>query len=302
MGAVPVRRAFPSLLSCMAALSILGALGLVGAFLYAQASGPNAYLDYRILGARYTLRCSSRDIRLFRPPSVVTSSEDAAAIARLRDDEIVYRIRVRRSGQELLIFSAVPDPIVGPSRFSELTRPLSSAPVTALLEALEDENRFVAAHYWLAAGLTGTTAVVSKIEGSQLVLDIFGLRATLNPTQLNASLPNPTPRVSLAQRGGLSGEDIHSTAGAIVAIDRGQMPKIRRAWHDRLDQQALRVPYLPAIIGSLICPVLWYLQRRKLRQRQKFGRCLNCGYDLRASQARCPECGNDIHSSVGVAG
>ena len=41
-----------------------------------------------------------------------------------------------------------------------------------------------------------------------------------------------------------------------------------------------------AVLGYL--HLLPYVRRRR---RVKFGLCLKCGYDLRASKDRCPECG-----------
>jgi hypothetical protein len=46
---------------------------------------------------------------------------------------------------------------------------------------------------------------------------------------------------------------------------------------------------LAAIAGIL--PAMWCWRRRRERVRRKFGRCVNCGYDLRGAPERCPECG-----------
>jgi hypothetical protein len=45
---------------------------------------------------------------------------------------------------------------------------------------------------------------------------------------------------------------------------------------------------------SAIVPAAWLLRRARQRRRVRERRCLNCGYDLRASGARCPECGTAV--------
>ena len=44
-------------------------------------------------------------------------------------------------------------------------------------------------------------------------------------------------------------------------------------------------------LASLSGPMRRYAKRLAERQRRAENRCVNCGYDLRASPARCPECG-----------
>ena len=51
---------------------------------------------------------------------------------------------------------------------------------------------------------------------------------------------------------------------------------------------------LAAAIVLAVAGILYYVNYRQSRQRliwQIAGRCVDCGYDLRASPVRCPECG-----------
>lgn len=51
------------------------------------------------------------------------------------------------------------------------------------------------------------------------------------------------------------------------------------------------VPFWFLVPSMLVLPALWLLAQVRRRRLARAGRCLTCGYDLRASPGRCPECG-----------
>jgi hypothetical protein len=61
-----------------------------------------------------------------------------------------------------------------------------------------------------------------------------------------------------------------------------------------------RIYFIPYWLLTLLAALtnlplgLLALRRYRLSSRLKQGRCLTCGYDLRASKDRCPECGTAI--------
>jgi hypothetical protein len=57
-------------------------------------------------------------------------------------------------------------------------------------------------------------------------------------------------------------------------------------WHG-----LFHVPHWTLALLTSIVPTTWLVRRWRRRQRLTAGRCLTCGYDLRATPDRCPECG-----------
>jgi hypothetical protein len=60
----------------------------------------------------------------------------------------------------------------------------------------------------------------------------------------------------------------------------------------------IMIPYWFLFIVTAIVP-LWLMgesvkNRYRIMNRRRQGRCLACGYDLRASAGQCPECGREI--------
>jgi hypothetical protein len=52
---------------------------------------------------------------------------------------------------------------------------------------------------------------------------------------------------------------------------------------------------MSSCFGPLVALAMIFYDRRRIRRERKdSGKCLNCGYELRASPDRCPECGTPV--------
>lgn len=76
----------------------------------------------------------------------------------------------------------------------------------------------------------------------------------------------------------------------------GQIPgNVLLGFHYFVSGKGLRLIGVPLWFPALLLTLaLWHFARRALRRPPADGRCLACGYDLRASPERCPECGTAI--------
>lgn len=69
------------------------------------------------------------------------------------------------------------------------------------------------------------------------------------------------------------------------------VPNWRHTGSVSTEAWTLTLPHWYLILLFTVLPWLWVRRRSKLRHRFLDGRCLACGYDLRATPERCPECG-----------
>jgi hypothetical protein len=268
-------------------------------------------------GDRYTLVSAGGRVVLYGPPP---GAADAAArraaeeaVARLRNDRWCWYgwfPSFRPTGNALTIYGVEPGPLF--DRFEAAD--LAADRLRPLLAALEDPQRFAAAHIFLRRRQIGLRmpVVYDKVsftpwqaepwvEGanswrdqptaeefvSKHARDVWGafeydgLKGTLRPY-------DPEPRVDTTTLGAesctLRGE-----------YDPAQLPAIRDQWHRRLDVPIRSIPYWPLVAVTAAGPVVWAVtgvrRWRTRRWRLAGNLCIACGFDLRATPDRCPECG-----------
>ena len=75
----------------------------------------------------------------------------------------------------------------------------------------------------------------------------------------------------------------HEVGPFVISIERNSKDK-------RIAVAAI-FPHAAVVVLTAIAPLRWLLQKHVRRKRKISGRCVKCGYDLRASTRRCPECG-----------
>jgi hypothetical protein len=85
-------------------------------------------------------------------------------------------------------------------------------------------------------------------------------------------------------------------AGGALSVET-ERPVPPSKWVDPvyIQRDLVQAPHLLVILVLLILPMAWVARRRwesyEARMAAKRGKCVKCGYDLRATPERCPECG-----------
>ena len=60
------------------------------------------------------------------------------------------------------------------------------------------------------------------------------------------------------------------------------------------------VPHWAVATVAAVLPAAWVARRYRRRTARRRGRCITCGYDLRATPDGCPECGTPAASSAPI--
>jgi hypothetical protein len=126
----------------------------------------------------------------------------------------------------------------------------------------------------------------SEHGGISLMLSIYNFRASKGEWAWQTAEPNDYPRLPQALADAASGDDRIWGKGKFQCYR--MTLKLGAA---RVGLHALVMPHWAWIIACLLLPCVRAVALLRSRSRAGSGRCLACGYDLRATPERCPECG-----------
>jgi hypothetical protein len=271
------------LFTFFAAVSLMLCLALC--VLWARSHFAHDRLGVSVGPGRYTVHSQGGRLVLTGPPPPGPADAERAARALVgRMGAADYRWdewRESRPGQRVVL-RVDAQPNRGTASWD--IRDLPPAAMTRpLLSALDDGNKYVAAHclltHWVWRKPYQSTA--SEAADGFVTYTHNGLRIDLIPVDIERS-------------------DQWLEAGTWVVrhrqpsswrIDPTQRPAIGDLWHDRLDVRLGSASHWLLIAPLLVLPAARTAAWLRRLARRRHGQCPSCGYDLRATPERCPECG-----------
>jgi hypothetical protein len=314
-----IRRAVRMFVAEVCLLSLLACLG-VGWLWWRSHRGDRPRFSLRLPATRYTVRTEPGRLTLWGPPPPATAAgaakaNRAAALLRNRDIRMTVFATVMMREFELERFSDAGPETDTPAE--ELWNANADA-IPPLLDALEDPERFAAAHVLLTHRLVPNRAIKWAGGSKYVDADEQGDASHLAPARpgtvwavYNSMSVELWPVRSEIDR--LMTED-REEPHAITAkpirmharVSPAQLPSLRDHWHDKLDVPLGSAPHWALVAGLAVPPALWgaVRGRRTLRRRRRsrLGLCVACGYDLRSiAVGRCPECGMQVCNKEAAA-
>jgi hypothetical protein len=155
----------------------------------------------------------------------------------------------------------------------------------------------------------GETVLVESAPGQLLLIgidgpakDVVGARGGMTRDQFvqrlgwpgGASPPAP-PAPSMSEHRLLGFLLMRGGSGTMEVPHRGGGYEVRA-----YPFVIVGIPYWFLALLPLVFFGVWVRYTRRQRRRRRAGRCLECGYDVRATPDRCPECGT-VQAAAGAA-
>jgi hypothetical protein len=242
----------------IAVLSVAACAAVIIAWILSYTLRSPEPLSVRVSDARYSIRSDRGWLKLLGPPSQPDGSPpDALNAVRSLTSDIKWRVvAVEADGNGT--FVDYPYVFSGANNApSNKIHTLSTAEVTRpLLAALENRNQFVAAHLWLTQKHLTMISHGAKRHADQLIIDYNGLQAAVRPSFLSLDRNILQEKINSRQRNHQDGVEEFCQEPNALSIDLGQLPKIRRQWHDKLDVTIIRLPYA-LLMACVASPTLW---------------------------------------------
>lgn len=251
---------------------LLVAVPLLAACIAIYAENVSLHWGFSTLHNRYTFTINFGRLWIHcSPPAKHTPAEVQAweELKRLRNDDL-----------ELTVFhsegASLAEPLFRTGSIGSKLQQLRGVSDQPFLRALDSPNKFVAALVLLDErhSSTGGAPPIWFIDHRNGV----PLLSLGHPTHGKDWPVGISRHVAMSQ----------------MRIDVDLLDEYRNIWHEKLDQSivSLNVWWIVAVTFIPALLVTTRFLRRKSRVRA--GRCVRCGYDLRASTGVCPECGAPI--------
>jgi hypothetical protein len=260
--------------------------------------GHHDHLSFHWQGQRIVLRSESGRLTAWELPTAQgpARAELQAWISRTRNADVVWRA-LALAEDDPRASNADPDFSLHTGWATGRRGQLPSVGcLRPLLDALDDPERFAAAHAMLSV-LTDQWKRLDWYYGSHGIYRDAGQHTIIAVYDgMRFNLPPNT---------GWNADPFFAAfyTGPAARYDPAQIPALRDLWFARLAQPVGSWPWWPATLLLCLPTLLWLGHRAggsmTRRRRHRRGCCGVCGYDLRATTGRCPECGSADGESSG---